>query len=83
MVGFFNRSLTGIRHLVGGQYKQVRSVTGEDPKVGLRGRTARATLLMNRDNQRILLVGGLGSSEYIYNALNESFNNKVLRPSEG
>ncbi|RFN49025.1 heat shock 70 kda protein 12b [Fusarium flagelliforme] len=54
MVGFFNRSLTGIRHLVGDQYKQVRSVTGEDPK-------------------RILLVGGLGSSEYIYNALNETF----------
>ncbi|KAI1070938.1 hypothetical protein LB507_010920 [Fusarium sp. FIESC RH6] len=64
MVGFFNRSLTGIRHLVGDQCKQVRAVTGEDPK-------------------RILLVGGLGSSEYICNALNESFNNKVLRPSEG
>ncbi|KAJ4117532.1 hypothetical protein NW768_010895 [Fusarium equiseti] len=64
MVSFFNRSLTGIRHLVGDQYKQVRLVTGEDPK-------------------RILLVGGLGSSEYIYNTLNESFNNKVLRPSEG
>ncbi|GKU08220.1 unnamed protein product [Fusarium langsethiae] len=37
-----------------------------------------------KDPKRILLVGGLGSSEYIYNVLNENekFNNKVLRPSE-
>ncbi|QPC59282.1 hypothetical protein HYE67_001513 [Fusarium culmorum] len=64
MTGFFARSLTGIKYLVGDQYKEVRLVTGKDPK-------------------RILLVGGLGSSEYIYNVLNESFDNKILRPSEG
>ena len=33
MVGFFARSLTGIKYLVGEQYQRVRSVTGEDPKV--------------------------------------------------
>ncbi|KAM0500933.1 hypothetical protein ACHAP8_004652 [Fusarium lateritium] len=64
MTGFFARSLTGIKYLVGDQCKEVQLVTGKDPK-------------------RILLVGGLGSSEYIYNVLNESFNNKILRPSEG
>ncbi|QPC70663.1 hypothetical protein HYE68_001415 [Fusarium pseudograminearum] len=65
MVGFFNRSLTGIRYLVYDQYNKVQSVTGKDPK-------------------KVLLVGGLGSSEYIYNVLNENdkFNNKILRPSD-
>ncbi|KAF4997983.1 hypothetical protein FGRMN_3503 [Fusarium graminum] len=66
MMGFFNRSLTGIRTLVGEQYKQVQVATGKPPK-------------------KILLVGGLGSSEYIYEVLNNTpmFSNKVLRPSDG
>ncbi|KAF5656550.1 heat shock 70 kDa 12B [Fusarium heterosporum] len=66
MMGFFNRSLTGIRTLVGEQYKKVQEATGKPLK-------------------KILLVGGLGSSEYIYEVLNntEMFSNKVLRPSDG
>ncbi|CAG7566230.1 unnamed protein product [Fusarium equiseti] len=66
MKGFFNRSLTGIRALVGSQYDKVKEATGKPPK-------------------KILLVGGLGSSEYIYDVLNETqqFSNRVLRPSDG
>jgi hypothetical protein len=33
MTGFFARSLTGIKFLVGDQYNEVRSVTGKEPKV--------------------------------------------------
>ncbi|KAG4273283.1 hypothetical protein FPRO04_09889 [Fusarium proliferatum] len=64
MTGFFNRSLTGIRTLVGSQCKEVQEETGKPPK-------------------KILLVGGLGSSEYVYDKLTEIFSNKVLRPSDG
>lgn len=32
--------------------------------------------------QKILLVGGLGSSEYVYDVLNDLFDNRVLRPSD-
>ncbi|KAF5632237.1 heat shock 70 kDa 12B [Fusarium tjaetaba] len=64
MTGFFNRSLTGIRTLVGNQCKEVQEETGKPPK-------------------KILLVGGLGSSEYVYDKLTEIFSNKVLRPSDG
>ncbi|KAF4947607.1 hypothetical protein FGADI_10288 [Fusarium gaditjirri] len=64
MTGFFNRSLTGIRTLVGNQCREVQEETGKPPK-------------------KILLVGGLGSSEYVYDKLTEIFSNKVLRPSDG
>ncbi|KAM0241506.1 hypothetical protein ACHAP5_007545 [Fusarium lateritium] len=66
MTCFFSRSLTGIRALVGEQYKKVQEATGKPPK-------------------KILLVGGLGSSEYVYEVLNntEKFSNRVLRPSDG
>jgi len=33
MTGFFNRSLTGIRTLVGNQCKEVEEETGRPPKV--------------------------------------------------
>ncbi|TDZ33867.1 hypothetical protein C8035_v009232 [Colletotrichum spinosum] len=33
--------------------------------------------------KKILLVGGLGSSQYVYDVLNEQFDNRVLRPSDG
>ncbi|KAH7127552.1 hypothetical protein EDB81DRAFT_951146 [Dactylonectria macrodidyma] len=36
-----------------------------------------------RPPKKILLVGGLGSSEYVYDVLNEAFDNRVLRPSDG
>ncbi|CAM1507993.1 Fc.00g048410.m01.CDS01 [Cosmosporella sp. VM-42] len=36
-----------------------------------------------RRPKKILLVGGLGSSEYVYDVLNEVFDNRVLRPSDG
>ncbi|TIC93892.1 Heat shock 70 kDa protein 12B [Colletotrichum higginsianum] len=32
--------------------------------------------------KKILLVGGLGSSEYVYDVLNDLFDNRVLRPSD-
>ncbi|KAJ0162374.1 Chaperone protein HscA -like protein [Colletotrichum tanaceti] len=32
--------------------------------------------------KKILLVGGLGSSEYVYDVLNDFFDNRVLRPSD-
>ncbi|KAM0391993.1 hypothetical protein ACHAQC_006802 [Fusarium culmorum] len=46
MTNFFNRSLTGIRTLVGKQHEEVKKKTGKPPK-------------------KVLLVGGLGSSEPI------------------
>jgi hypothetical protein len=35
MTGFFARSLTGIKYLVGDQYKEVQLETGKEPKVSL------------------------------------------------
>ncbi|KAF4428916.1 hypothetical protein F53441_14029 [Fusarium austroafricanum] len=34
-------------------------------------------------SQKVLLVGGLGSSEYVYDVLTEIYSNKVLRPIDG
>ncbi|KAM0543978.1 hypothetical protein ACHAPJ_012073 [Fusarium lateritium] len=64
MTGFFHRSLTGIRTLVGSQCREVKDATERQPK-------------------KILLVGGLGSSEYVYDKLTEVFPNMVLRPEDG
>ncbi|CEF88828.1 hypothetical protein FGSG_11105 [Fusarium graminearum PH-1] len=64
MTNFFNRSLTGIRTLVGKQHEEVKKKTGKPPK-------------------KILLVGGLGSSEYVYDTLTAIFSNTVLRPIDG
>ncbi|KAF5002780.1 hypothetical protein FDECE_10525 [Fusarium decemcellulare] len=36
-----------------------------------------------RPPKKVLLVGGLGSSEYVYDVLNEKFDERVLRPSDG
>ncbi|KAH6950202.1 hypothetical protein DER45DRAFT_580182 [Fusarium avenaceum] len=64
MTGFFQKSLTGIRTLVGRQCREVKEATGRQP-------------------MKILLVGGLGSSQYVYDKLTEIFPNMVLRPEDG
>jgi hypothetical protein len=81
MTGFFNKSLTGIRTLVGDQSKEVKEATGRLPKV--RPRKAFVKAKLTRRVKKILLVGGLGSSEYVYDVLTEIFSNRVLRPSDG
>ncbi|KAF5543247.1 heat shock 70 kDa 12B [Fusarium phyllophilum] len=46
-------------------------------------RTQDTDELMRGHSWKILLVGGLGSSEYVYDKLTKIFSNKVLRPSDG
>jgi hypothetical protein len=80
MRSFFNVSLTGIRSLVGDQAWQVEKETQKPPKVRNLIWAPPVSKLISPLAQKILLVGGLGGSPYIFSVLESLYPNRVLRP---